>query len=301
MFEHLLGNELLKIYLQSGTLPQTLLFIGPDGIGKKRFAMALAAKLLETPLERIENGNHPDFHLLVPEGKSGLYAIETVRRMIDKEHGAPFQSLRKVFVLDSVERMQPASANALLKTLEEPAADTQFILITSSPQDLLPTILSRCVPLTFQPLSDEVVSALLRKRGLKEQYAKLAQGSIARAIDLATNPHIEEQKNLLFSLLRSPKNYLEIADKTAKIEELVDEQEDPLLASRMVEHLFALVLMWHRDQQARSLGVQTLFFPEEPPAQHSLTPLEVVERKVAGALLGYQRNLKLTSCLDPIF
>lgn len=295
MFENLLGNDLLKIYLQSGALPQTLLFIGPDGIGKKQFALHLAAKLLN--VSSLEN--HPDFHLLAPEGKGGVYAIDTVRHLIDKEHSAPFLASRKVFVLDSAERMQPASANALLKTLEEPSPDTQFILITSSPQDLLPTILSRCIPLTFQPLSDDHVAAILRQKGLKDSFAKMAQGSAARAIDLATNPHLEEQKNLLFSLLRKPVSYLEIADKTAKIEELIEKQEDPVLASQMVEHLFALILMWHRDQHARSLGVQELFFPEEPPGP--LISLDVVEKKVAAALLATKRNLKLTACLEQVF
>ncbi len=303
MFETLLGHDLLKAYLSqacsAGTLPQTLLFIGPFGVGKRQFALALAAHLLKTTLERIESGNHPDFHLHAPEGKGGLYAIETLRRLIDREHTAPFEATRKVFVLDAVERMQPASANALLKTLEEPSPDTQFILITSNPQEILPTILSRCIPLTFHSLPEEAVAALLRKKGFSQEWALVAQGSCQRAIELATNPQLGEQKQLLFALLRSPKNYLDVAQKVGQIEALVGEQEDPLLAAQAVEHLFALVLMWHRDQQARKMGQDKgLFFPEEPMVAHSLPPLEVVEKKVAQALLGYQRNLKLSLCLE---
>ncbi len=303
MFETLLGHDLLKAYLfhatAAGTLPQTLLFIGPEGVGKRQFALALSAHLLKTSPERIEGGNHPDFHLHGPEGKGGLYAIETLRRLIDREHTAPFEATRKVFVLDAAERMQPASANALLKTLEEPAPDTQFILITSSPQEILPTILSRCIPLTFHPLPDEAVAALLRKKGFSQEWAKLAQGSCQRAIELATNPQLGEQKQLLFSFLRGPKNYLDVAQKVGQIEALVGEQEDPLLAAQAVEHLFALVLMWHRDQQVRKLGQEkALFFPEEPMVAHSLPPLEVTQKKVAQALLGYQRNLKLSACLE---
>lgn len=122
MFEHILGNEPIKAYLQKATqenrLPQTLLFTGPDGIGKSLFAKDLAASLLKS-------GRSPDLHILSPEGKSGLYAIDTLREMMDKEHAAPFQSPGKVFILEDAERMQPASANALLKTLEVVGKDFQ--------------------------------------------------------------------------------------------------------------------------------------------------------------------------------
>lgn len=296
MFDDLFGNELPKRYLTHAlsALPQTLLFSGPDGIGKKQFALRLAATLLNTPLSHLPN--HPDFHLLAPEGKAGVYAIETLRHLIDKEHRAPFMAEKKIFILDAADRMQTASANALLKTLEEPAADTQFFLITSRPQDLLPTILSRCMPLKFQPLSDSDIALALKAKAMDESYAKLAQGSLTRALELASSPLLQQLKTLVFELLKSA-HYLETAEKANKIEELVSEIEDPVLAAQMQERLFALILMRYRDEHAR--GVGTLFFPEEPPLPRRVS-LEVAEEKVAEALLASMRNLKLSVCLEHV-
>lgn len=299
MFDHLLGNEPLKAYLQKAVeqnrLPQTLLFAGPDGVGKKRFALALAARLLRS--ER-----SPDLHILGPEGKSGLYAIDTLREMIDKEHAAPFEADRKVFILEEAERMQPESGNALLKTLEEPTPETVFILLSSAPQLILPTVLSRCVALAFQPLPEAAVATLLQVHNLPIHWAKWAHGSAGRAFELAQHPEIEEQRKILFRLLAQKPSYPELAKQIEKLEALVEEgkEEDPLRVKRRVEHLFAYVLMWHRDQTARAVGAPagSLFFPEEAGAT---SPLKEIEKRVEKAHLAYQRNLKLSTCLSALF
>src|SRR3989344_960555 len=159
MFDQILGNEQIKAYLTKACLENrlgsTLLFSGPDGVGKRLFANALAAHLLKAPLSRIEQNNHPDFHVLPPEGKSGVYPIEKIRSMIDEGHVAPFESSCKVFVLEDAERMQLASANALLKTLEERLDGVAFMLLTSQPKEILATILSRSTVLSFQPLREK--------------------------------------------------------------------------------------------------------------------------------------------------
>lgn len=299
MFEHILGNEPAKAYLrkvvQENRLPQTLLFAGPDGVGKSLFAKALAAQLLNS-------GRSPDLHCLAPEGKSGLYAIDTLREMIDKEHAAPFETAGKVFLLEDAERMQPASANALLKTLEEPRPDTTFILLSNAPNEMLPTILSRCAILPFQPLSEQAIQALLEAKGLPTRFAKLAHGSAGRAFELAEHPELEEQRKILFALLSQNPSYPERALQLAKLEELAEEgkEEDPVRANRRAEHLFASVLMWHRDQHVREQGKpELLFFPDEPPA----TPvsLKEIEKKIDTARLAYQRNMKLSICLNSLF
>lgn len=138
IFDEIPGNESIKIYLRKGiqnhSLHHTLLFSGPQG---SLFAHALA-KELSAP---------PDLHVYLPEGKGGLHSIETIRELIDEVRKPPFQAKRKVFLLEQAERMQPAAANALLKTLEEPEQDSTIILITEKPQEILPTIVSRCIQL----------------------------------------------------------------------------------------------------------------------------------------------------------
>jgi len=297
MFESIAGNEPIKAYLtkalRENQLPQTLLFGGMDGIGKNLFAKAIAERLLGSD-------RSPDLHFLAPEGKSGLYAIDTLREMIDKEHSAPFEAPGKVFILADAQRMQPASANALLKTLEEPTPDTTFILLTSAAHELLPTILSRCVSLSFQPLEEEAIAALLTAKGHPTRFAKLAHGSAGRAFELAECPELEDQRKILFEILGERPPYYVISSQLEKLEEGIEEQkeEDPVKASRRAEYLFIYILMWHRDQHLRKLEArpELLFFPEEPVAKNFLN-LRVIEKSVEEARLAYQRNIKLSVCI----
>lgn len=298
MFELLLGNEPIKAYLQKALqenrLPQTLLFAGLDGVGKSLFAKEVAAHLLDS-------AKSPDLHILTPEGKSGLYAIDTLREMMEKEHAAPFQAPGKVFILEDAERMQPASSNALLKTLEEPSSDTTFILLSNSPQEMLPTILSRCVVLYFQPLTEGQVESILESRLQNKSYpihlAKLAHGSAGRALELAEHPELEEQRKILFQILLQKPSYPERMFLLEKLDS--ETEEDPIKANRRIEYLFSMILMWHRDQAVRQLGGHSLFFPSEP--QGESVSLQKVEKAIEKARLAYQRNMKLSQCLLSLF
>jgi DNA polymerase III delta prime subunit len=130
--------------LAKDTLPSVLLLIGQD---LELHAKELATKLLATTSTRLDSGNHPDYHVLHPEGKSGLHTIDSLRLLIDQIFTAPFEATHKVFLIHNAERMQPAAANALLKALEEPLLDTTLILLAHTTRDMLPTILSRCTQL----------------------------------------------------------------------------------------------------------------------------------------------------------
>jgi DNA polymerase-3 subunit delta' len=195
--------------------------------------------------------------------------------------------------------MQPAAANALLKTLEEPNPDTTFILLTSAPTDILPTILSRCIRLTFQPLAEQDIAALLRQQGHPEKFARLAQGSIGRALDHATRPSLEEP---LFRLFYERPSYPELSIALEKIEEL-SEDEDPVRQNRNVDSLLSAIFMWCRDQHARSsgLGESHLFFPDQPPASSPVPSLETLSKALAEARLALSRNMKFSVCLMRIF
>ena len=118
---------------------QVLLFHGPRGIGKGAFALQLARTLLKTSKEQ-----HPDLHILHPDSESDQHPIASIRQLIAETQLPPFEAPCKVFILHDAEKMLPTSSNALLKTLEEPPADTRFFLITTEPAALLPTVLSRC-------------------------------------------------------------------------------------------------------------------------------------------------------------
>ncbi len=143
-------------------LPHALLLAGPPAVGKRRFAAALVAMLLcrqpaasglacgacRSCLLRIA-GTHPDAHWVAPEDAGKIIKIDQVRAVVNFVAQTAQQGGRKVIVVEPAEAMNRSAANALLKTLEEPAGDAFLVLITDAPGRLLPTIRSRCQRLDF--------------------------------------------------------------------------------------------------------------------------------------------------------
>lgn len=113
-------------------------------------ALDLAKQILgPAHAPKVDSGNHPDLHIYIPEGKSGLHPIANIHQLIEETALPPFEAKSKIFIIVEGEKMLPSSSNALLKTLEEPSEDTYFLLLSNHPDELLPTIRSRLFPLTF--------------------------------------------------------------------------------------------------------------------------------------------------------
>lgn len=150
--EQITGNLLYSI--QHGRVSHAYLLAGPEGSGKEALARALAIALLcSAPAKgdacgycrscrQAENHNHPDLHYIQPAGSS--IKIEQIRSVLRRASFRSYQGGRQVFLIKQAEAMTVEAANCLLKTLEEPARDTVFILLAARPQALLPTVLSRC-------------------------------------------------------------------------------------------------------------------------------------------------------------
>jgi len=193
---------LLARSIERGSLPPSLVFAGPSGVGKRTVAIA-AAQLLNctnrtggapdidacgecAACTRIARGVHADV-ITVQPGDSGSIKIEQVREVIDRAAYRPFEGRFRVVVIDNAEALVPAAQNALLKTLEEPPSSSIFILVTSQPDLLLPTVLSRCPRLRFGALGDDDLVALLVGRGRPEHEARAvaaaADGSVQRALE----------------------------------------------------------------------------------------------------------------------
>ncbi len=199
---------LLRRTLSGGRLHHAYLFEGPDGVGKERTALALAARLLcQAPglapdadacgachaCHMLAVGTHPDFlvvhrglHKLHPskavQRRRGLFlTIDLVRHFLIEPIGVmPTQGRWRVFVVRDAERLNEDAQNALLKTLEEPPPHTRLVLLTSAPLRLLPTIRSRCQRVPFDRLPDEFVAGALEQRlGL----ARDAAAALARLSD----------------------------------------------------------------------------------------------------------------------
>jgi DNA polymerase III subunit delta' len=145
------------------------LFIGPPGTGKKAAARAFAAELLAAGSPDPDDARrralahpspHPDLVWLAPTGTQHL--VEEVReRVIAAAAYRPFEGERRAFVIEAAEAMAEESQNALLKTLEEPAAYAHLILVSSEPAALLETVSSRCQPVRFSQLAPEAIEARL--------------------------------------------------------------------------------------------------------------------------------------------
>jgi DNA polymerase-3 subunit delta' len=196
--------SLLSHAVARDTVPPSLLFAGAQGIGKKKVARAVAealnclAPISTEALERdacgecaacrrIARGVHPDVITLEP-GESGSIRIEPVRDVIDRAGYRPFEGRRRVVIIDEADAMVPGAQSALLKTLEEPPSASVFVLTSSMPDALLPTVSSRCPRLRFGRLTArEVAEVLMRDHGYDEPEARAvaadADGSARRALE----------------------------------------------------------------------------------------------------------------------
>jgi DNA polymerase-3 subunit delta' len=135
---------------------------------------------------RISRGVHPDVIVIEP-GDMGSIKIEQVRDVIDRAGFRPFEGRKRVVIIDDADALMPAAQNALLKTLEEPPTASIFLLVSSIPDALLPTVLSRCPRLRFGELSpSEIAEALIRDHDYTEASARAAaldaDGSVGRAL-----------------------------------------------------------------------------------------------------------------------
>ncbi len=215
----------LKTLVQNGRVPGALLFYGPDGVGKAKTALAFAQALncLDpqartrgeacgqcAACQAIRQQTHPDVvfadflyqaRLTVKKdfssssyeeelekelAKQQHINIETVRDVTTKSQQKPVGTGWKVMIIDQAQSMQNAAANALLKFIEEPPPRTVWILITSKRTSMLRTILSRCQPLAFSPLSNAHIEQILQNNHLETRYpalcASYGAGSVSGAL-----------------------------------------------------------------------------------------------------------------------
>lgn len=191
------------------------LLAGPRGVGKASFAHAAARRILadaagpvsnlpgiesddDHPMVKlVEAGSHPDMRVLerLVNEKTGNLArnisVDQVRSLAELFDLSPAMSDWRVVIIDSVDELEPAGANALLKMLEEPPPNSLFFLVSHAPGRLLPTIRSRCRRLDFQLLDDDVMTSVLETEapGIspaeRKKIVAMAFGSAGRALAFA--------------------------------------------------------------------------------------------------------------------
>ncbi len=171
------------------------LFHGPAGVGKREIARAFAAALLaegapepELVRARVARGAHPDLTWVRPSGAAEMLVSDIEEAVVAAATRTPFESARRVFVIESAETMNEQAGNRLLKTLEEPPAFVHLILVSDRWQDVLPTLVSRCQRVRFDPLSARVIAANLEgvEPARAMACARLALGDAGLAARLAS-------------------------------------------------------------------------------------------------------------------
>jgi DNA polymerase-3 subunit delta' len=177
-----------------GAPSHAYLFHGPAGSGKRDVARAFAAALLadgapdpDNARLRAEHGVHPDLTWVVPSGAAEMLVSDIDEPVVAAAARTPFESRRRVFVIERVDQMHDNAANRMLKTLEEPPPFAHLLLLIDRPQDVLPTIQSRCQLVRFDaPNPDELAATLTGVDPLTAQAcARLALGDGERARSLA--------------------------------------------------------------------------------------------------------------------
>jgi len=200
-FKDVAGNvrikRILKLALERNRVPNSLLFCGPEGVGKKAMALTLAKTLnclnLTTDscdacpsCEAIDKGVHPDVMVIAAEKQE--IKIEQTRFLKQMAYLRPMTGKKRVFIIVDASGMNDAAANSLLKVLEEPPLHSHLILVTASPFLLFPTILSRCQTLAFSAIGREEIEEILLERNFGTEQARilslLVDGNLERALDL---------------------------------------------------------------------------------------------------------------------
>jgi len=258
---------------QAGRLAHAYILFGPEGIGKRELAFD-AARLLLCPeggcnacgvCRRIETFNHADFRLIEREDGDKELKIEKIREMMREIHLAPMEGQNKVFVINECHLMNEESSNALLKTLEEPPANSYLFLLTEMPEALIDTIRSRCQEFRVPPRpAAEIASLLSIDLGITDEesvfLAKMSEGSIGRARELHKQNAHETCQWLLekFQTLNSLNELLFAGEFEARIKSAGGSKTENH-RQEFRRHLPLINSFW-RDMLYRALGIPSARF-----------------------------------------
>ncbi|MBL0319214.1 MAG: AAA family ATPase [Alphaproteobacteria bacterium] len=205
--------------MNSGQIPHAWLLVGPEGIGKATVAYHVARKLLTAsstglfaPSEqdiaaKIAQSSHPDLLVLETSDDKTTIPVDEVRDILHLMRHTPYESYRRIVIIDPIEALNPNAANALLKILEEPPSHAIFFLISHHPNALLPTIRSRCLMVHMHPPSRQDTLSIMRSIQADipahetEAYLSLANDAAGYAIQLAKVKGLTIYKECLHYLL----------------------------------------------------------------------------------------------------
>ena len=258
-FADIIGQEQLKEHIQnaitSNKVSHAYIINGERNAGKE-FIARIFAMTLQCEKGGIEpcnechsckqalSHNQPDI-VYISHEKPNSIGVEDIRGQINNDIGIkPYNSPRKIYIMNEGEKMTPQAQNALLKTLEEPPEYAVIFILTDNVEALLPTIISRCVVLNMKPVSDNLVKKyLMEELGVPDYKANIcvafARGNIGKAKLLASSEEFEKVKDEAITLVKYI-NDMEINEIVKAIKKIMEYKLD-------VNDYLDILTVWYRD------------------------------------------------------
>lgn len=277
-FEKIVGQEralqLLKNIIKSDQIGHAYLFSGKEGIGKRTTAIVFAKAINCTNLSddfnpcnscasclKIEQGIHPDFQIISPI--NSVITIGQIKNIKEIIYWKPLTGRKKIFLIDDAHKMTVEASNSILKILEEPPEYAILILITHSPGSILPTIVSRCHQISFQPISATKQKEVLDGMNMRlddsqwQEIVLLSAGSLSKAIELASDPLKMQEKDRYIEWLLKTKPEQRIIQFFSSSENEVKDILNSFL------DFVEIMVLWFRDIMFFQLGLaqEILSFP----------------------------------------
>lgn len=305
-FADIIGQEQIKEHLQNALkmnkISHAYILNGERNSGKefiaKVFASALQCEKMDMSLEMLEpcgecrsckqmaGKNQPDV-IYVSHEKPGSIGVEDIRSQINGDVAIkPYSSPRKIYIINEGEKMTVQAQNALLKTLEEPPEYTVIIILTTSVESLLPTILSRCVVLNMKPAGESQMKKFLMETMQIPDYkadicVAFARGNVGKAKLLASSEDFDHVKEEAVTLLKYI-NDMEISEIVSAIKKIGEYKLD-------VNDYFDILAIWYRD---------VLLFKATNDANHLIFKEEIQYIKKVADRSTYEGIEKVINALE---
>lgn len=313
---HATQLAMLRSALSVERLHHAYFFVGPDGIGKRTAAIALAKAIhceesindfcgICVNCARIADSNHPDVRLIQPLPDKKEISIQQIRDLERELNYRSFSGKRKIALIDPATLMNLSAQNALLKTLEEPPDNSLIVLIAPNSGGLLPTVQSRCVRLSFAPLRRHEVAAYLGSQNMRmpndiESLAAMSMGSIGLAVKLKKEQLFEKRRDWAKTL-----GSLQAGDyhsAMAAAEELGEDRDETLSFLGWAESWFRDLLVYQATHRSDELvNLDMLAEIERQASSINRDRLHASMQKVISAPAGIQRNLNRRMILEGLF
>jgi DNA polymerase III delta' subunit len=319
-FKDILGNsrvkKILRKALQKSKVPNSMLFFGPEGIGKKDMALVLAKAMncerkkddaceVCSSCKAINAGNFPDVIEISPEKE--VIKIEQMRTLRKIAYLKPMMGKKRVFVVVDADKMTEEAANSLLKILEEPPLFSYIILVAQNPFMIMSTIQSRCQVLNFTPVSREDIGKILVEKGFEENKARiislLVHGNLKQALSLEWE-EVQDKRmkawQLFLSLLRKGKVALFLRNYATSQRALIRDEWEQVLEmlssfcrdSILIKERGDIRLLMNPDFEEKIRKEET---------QMSLEALMDCLTKIDYAIYGLGKNLNVNLLVSSFF